>query len=93
MLLASLPTRRGAARTQGSATDIGAYETLAGSSAQCKLDMDGDNAVLTMKEGLVLLRSMLGFSSDAATANTGIPQAQWDTARVNLNANCGTSLP
>ena len=55
--------------------------------------MDGDNAVLTMKEGLVLLRSMLGFSSDAATANTGIPQAQWDTARVNLNANCGTSLP
>jgi hypothetical protein len=85
--------QRGAARTQGTATDIGAYETPAGSSAQCKLDMDGDNAVLATKEGLVLLRSMLGFSSAAATANTGITQAQWDATRANLNANCGTSLP
>ncbi len=85
--------QRGAARTQGTATDIGAYETPAGSAAQCKLDMDGDNGVLAMKEGLVLLRSMLGFSSTAATANTGISQAQWDATRANLNANCGTSLP
>ena len=85
--------QRGAARTQGAATDIGAYETPAGSTAQCKLDMDGDNAVLAMKEGLVLLRSMLGFTSAAATANTGITQAQWDSARANLNANCGTNLP
>ena len=85
--------QRGAARTQGTATDIGAYETPAGSAAQCKLDMDGDNAVLAMKEGLVLLRSMLGFTSAAATANTGITQAQWDATRANLNANCGTSLP
>jgi len=85
--------QRGAARTQGAATDIGAYETPAGSSAQCKLDMDGDNAVLAMKEGLVLLRSMLGLTSAAATANTGITQAQWDATRANLNANCGTSLP
>ena len=85
--------QRGAARTQGTATDIGAYETPAGSAAQCKLDMDGDNAVTAMKEGLVLLRSMLGFTSAAATANTGITQAQWDATRANLNANCGTSLP
>jgi hypothetical protein len=85
--------QRSAARTQGVATDIGAYETPAGSTAQCKLDMDGDNAVSAMKEGLVLLRSMLGFTSAAVTANAGISQAQWDTARANLNANCGTSLP
>ena len=85
--------QRGAARTQGTFTDIGAYETPAGSAAQCKLDMDGDNAVLAMKEGLVLLRSMLGMTSTAATANTGITQAQWDATRTNLNANCGTSLP
>ncbi len=85
--------QRGAARTQGAATDIGAYETPAGSAAQCKLDMDGDNAVTAMKEGLVLLRSMLGFTSAAATANTGISQAQWDATRANLNANCCTNLP
>ena len=85
--------QRGAARMEGAATDIGAYETPSGSSAQCKLDMDADNLVTAMKEGLVLLRSMLGYTSAATTANTGITQGQWDAVRVNLNANCGTSLP
>lgn len=82
-----------AARTQGTATCVGAYKTPAGSAAQCKLDMDGDNLVTAMNEGLVLVRSMPGFTSAAATANTGINQTLWDATRANLNAHCGTSLP
>lgn len=55
--------------------------------------MDGDNLVTAMNEGLVLVRSMPGFTSAAATANTGINQTLWDATRANLNAHCGTSLP
>jgi len=54
--------------------------------------MDGDNQVRANKEGLVLLRSMLGFSGAAVVNGTGISQGQWDTVRNNLNANCGTSF-
>ena len=55
--------------------------------------MDGDNLVTAINEGLVLARSMPGFTSAAATANTGINQTLWDATRANLNAHCGTSLP
>ena len=48
-----------------------------------KLDMDGDNRVRANKEGLVLLRSMLGFSGAAVVNGTGISQGQWDTVRNN----------
>lgn len=73
--------------------DIGAFEspTLA-AVLPCKLDMDGDNLVSATREGLVLLRSMLGFGSAAAVSGTGILQSQWDATRNNLNANCGTSF-
>ena len=73
--------------------DIGAFEspTLA-AVLPCKLDMDGDNQVSATREGLVLLRSMLGFGSAAAVSGTGISQLQWDATRNNLNANCGTSF-
>ena len=80
-------------RVVGSAVDIGAFESVALATVlPCKLDMDNDSLVLANKEGLVLLRSMLGFSGAAVVAGTGITQGQWDTARNNLNANCGTSL-
>ena len=83
--------QRGAARLVGAAVDMGAYESspLGGT---CALDMDGDNQVQAFKEGLVLLRSMLGFSAANAVNGTGITQSQWDSVRNNLNANCGTSL-
>ena len=73
--------------------DMGAFEspTLA-TVVPCKLDMDGDSLTTASKEGLVLLRSMLGFSGAAVVAGTGITQGQWDTARNNLNANCGTNF-
>jgi CSLREA domain-containing protein len=81
-------------RVVGAAVDIGAFESAVLTAAlPCKLDMDGDNQVLAMKEGLVLLRAMLGFTSNAAVANTGITEPQWSATRVNLNSNCGTNLP
>ena len=80
-------------RVIGSAVDIGAFESVALTTVlPCKLDMDSDNLITATKEGLVLLRSMLGFSGASVVAGTGITQAQWDTARNNLNANCGTNF-
>lgn len=73
--------------------DIGAFEsTVLTAVLPCKLDMDGDNLPRANKEGLVLLRAMLGFSGAAVVNGTGITQGQWDSARNNLNANCGTSF-
>ena len=83
--------QRGAARVVGTAADMGAYETSASSSA-CNLDMDGDNLLNGNKEGLVLVRAMLGFTGNAVTNGTGITPAQWATARVAINSNCGTSF-
>jgi hypothetical protein len=83
--------QRGAARAQGAAADMGAYETPAGSAFACNLDMDGDSLLSPTKEGLVLVRAMLGFSGSNVTAGTGLT-ASWATIRANLNANCGTNF-
>ena len=77
----------------GSAIDIGAFESpMLATVPPCKLDMNNDGFVRANQEGLVLLRSMLGFSGGAVIAGTGISQFDWDAARNNLNTNCGTSL-
>ena len=89
---AQLTDQRGAARLQGVATDMGAYETPAGSAVACNLDMDGDSLLSSNKEGLVLVRAMLGFTGSSVTAGTGLT-ASWATIRANLNANCGTNFP
>ena len=84
----------GFARIVNGTVDIGAFESpVLAAVLPCKLDMDGDSQVRANKEGLVLLRSMLGVSGSAVVSGTGITQGQWDSARNNLNANCGTSFP
>ena len=83
--------QRGAQRMQGTFTDIGAYETPAGSSVACNLDMDGDGLLTHTKEGLVLVRAMLGLTGASVTAGTGL-STPWATLRANLNANCGTNF-
>ncbi len=80
-------------RVIGTAIDIGAFEsTPLAAVLPCKLDMNDDNLVSPTKEGLVLIRAMLGFSSANAVIGTTISQSQWDATRNNLNANCGTSF-
>ena len=72
---------------------MGAFESAPMAAGNCNLDMDGDSVLTGNKEGLVLLRAMLGFTGTATTAGTGITAAQWTTARPLINANCGTSFP
>jgi len=73
--------------------DIGAFESpVLAAVLPCTMDMDGDNQVNALKEGMVFLRAMLGLTGTAVTNGTGITQSQWNTARNNLNANCGTNF-
>ncbi|MBP6530570.1 MAG: hypothetical protein KA260_10645 [Burkholderiales bacterium] len=83
----------GFARIVNGTIDIGAFESpVLPTAVACKLDMDGDSQPRAHKEGLVLLRAMLGFTGSAVINGTGISQPQWDSARNNLNANCGTNF-
>ncbi|MEQ1594266.1 MAG: choice-of-anchor Q domain-containing protein [Casimicrobium sp.] len=80
-------------RIVNTTVDMGAFESpVLASALACKLDMDGDSQPRAHKEGLVLLRAMLGFTGSAVINGTGISQPQWDGARNNLNANCGTNF-
>jgi hypothetical protein len=58
----------------------------------CSLDFDGDNQIVATKEGVVLLRAMLNLTGSAVTQGTGLSDAQWQSARTRLNANCGTNF-
>ena len=90
---ASLTTdQRGAARVVGAAADMGAFESPPMAAGACNLDMDGDNALTATKEGLVLLRAMLGFTGANTTTGTGITATQWANARPLINTNCGTNF-
>lgn len=87
--------QRGASfpRVLNGAVDIGAYESPVLTAAlPCKLDFDNDSQVTATKEGIILLRAILGFSGANVIAGTPITQLQWDNARSNLNANCGTNF-
>ncbi|MCX8098273.1 MAG: hypothetical protein N3F11_04590 [Casimicrobiaceae bacterium] len=57
-------------------------------SARCSLDMDNDRQVHAHKEGLVLVRHLLGFAPAAAVVGSGITLAQWDQKRLELRL-CG----
>jgi hypothetical protein len=81
--------QRLAARNQGAGVDMGAFESTPAGS--CALDMDGVGGVQAAKEGLVLVRSMLGMTDANAVVGTGITQSQWSAVKANLNANCGTA--
>jgi hypothetical protein len=83
--------QRMAARVQGVAVDMGAFESMPIGSTACSLDMDGAGGVPALKEGLVMVRSMLGISDADAVVGTGITPSQWSTVTANLNANCGTA--
>lgn len=56
----------------------------------CNIHMDGAT-LLPAKEGLILLRAMLGFTGTAVTQGTGIA-TPWTAIRDQLNGHCGTSF-
>ena len=70
------------------------FVTITGTAfVPCNLNMGGGIEITTTKEGLVLLRAMLGLTGSATTTGTGVTAAQWTTARPLINANCGTNFP
>lgn len=58
---------------------------------RCSLDANGDGLLRADREGLILLRAMLGLNADAIVAGTGI--TAWEPYRQQLNAHCGTAFP
>ena len=63
--------------------------------ASCTLDIDGNNTVNALTDGLLLLRAMFGLTGTAATAGaigSGAPtRTGWGNIRTYLNGSCGTS--
>jgi len=57
----------------------------------CNLDMNGDNKLDALVEGLVLMRAMFGLTGTAVTQGTGVT-IPWATLRAQLNAGCGTNF-
>ena len=65
-------------------------------SNPCTLDVDGNNQVDPLTDGLMLLRAMFGLTGTAVTngaIGSGTPaRPTWDKIQPYLNANCGTSF-
>ena len=57
---------------------------------RCSLDANGDGLLQANREGLILLRAMLGIRGNAVVAGTGV--ADWLAYRDQLNAHCGTAF-
>ena len=57
----------------------------------CTLRMGAGGPLAATREGLILLRAMLGLTGTLVTQGTGVTTL-WPTLRDQLNANCGTSF-
>jgi hypothetical protein len=51
--------------------------------------MNGDNALADMREGLIRVRAMLGFSGATVIDGTSLSQPSCDATRPQINALCG----
>jgi hypothetical protein len=59
-----------------------------------ELDVDGDGATLAMRDGMILLRSMLGLKADAVTESAVNPAGtrnNWDAIQSHLRYVCGAA--
>ena len=55
------------------------------------MQMGAGGPLAATREGLILLRAMLGLTGTLVTQGTGVTTL-WPTLRDQLNANCGTSF-
>ena len=82
----------------GSSFAMGSNNTIlyAQWSNPCTLDLDGNNQVDAMTDGLMLLRAMFGLTGTAVTGGAiggGTPsRPTWDKIQPYLNASCGASF-
>jgi hypothetical protein len=61
----------------------------------CSLDIDGNNAVDAMTDGLLIVRAMLGLTGTAVTDSAlgaNATRSNWAKIRSYLNANCGSNF-
>ncbi len=66
-----------------------------GSSGGCTLDVDGNNNIDALTDGLILLRAMFGLTGSAVTASAiggGASRTTWAQLQPYLNGNCGSSF-
>lgn len=60
--------------------------------AGCSLDVDGNNAVDALTDGMLILRAMMGFTGTAVTGGAvgnGATRGDWNAIRAYLNGSCG----
>ncbi|MBL8309962.1 MAG: hypothetical protein JNL19_06040 [Burkholderiales bacterium] len=87
----------GEAATATTQLIIGGVTTTFRSSvgdAQSPCDLStstANGALLATREGLLLLRAMLGLTGTAVTAGTGVTTS-WTSLRDHFNAHCGTNF-
>jgi hypothetical protein len=79
----------------------GTFRTITGNAIApvtgpgCSLDVDGNNSVDALTDGLLLIRAMMGFTGVAVTGGAigpGASRGDWDAIRAHLNGNCGTGF-
>jgi hypothetical protein len=61
----------------------------------CTLDVDGNNAVDALTDGLIILRAMFALTGTAVTNNalgSGATRSTWPQVQAYLNGNCGTNF-
>ncbi|MEP7085128.1 MAG: hypothetical protein ABI854_10355, partial [Betaproteobacteria bacterium] len=64
-----------------------------GAGNACSLDVDGNNVVDALTDGMLLMRAMFGLTGAAVTGGAvgpGATRGDWTTLRAWLNENCGT---
>ena len=67
--------------------------TLIGGS--CTLDVDGNNAIDALTDGLIIIRAMFGLTGTAVTNGAiggGASRPTWALLQPYLNGNCGSSF-
>jgi hypothetical protein len=79
----------------GAGTFRVATGTPLGEGSGCSLDVDGNNAVDALSDGVLLLRAMFGLTGTAVTNGAvggTAARSDWTSIRAYLNGNCGTSF-
>jgi hypothetical protein len=69
--------------------------TIGPAGAGCRLDIDGNNAVDALTDGLMLLRAMFGLTGTSVTnaaVGSGATRSTWTQIRNYLNGSCGTAF-
>ncbi|MEO8137563.1 MAG: hypothetical protein ABI831_26715 [Betaproteobacteria bacterium] len=78
----------------GAATFRVATGTLFGSA--CSLDVDGNNAIDALTDGLMLIRAMFGLTGTSVTNSaigSGAPtRTTWAQIQPFLNGSCGSTF-